>query len=68
VKEAQGQLAEAFSWLVPVQMNEDQDFSLGGEKIATTQASLTGRAPQLNAKKQNAGPALAVARKNHKPR
>jgi hypothetical protein len=59
VKEAQGQLTEAFSWLAPVQMNEDQDFSLGGEKMATTRARLTGRARQLNAKKQNAGPALA---------
>jgi len=29
--------------------------------MATTQASLTGRARRLNAKKQNAEPALAVA-------
>jgi hypothetical protein len=33
--------------------------------MATTGASLTGRARQLNAKKQNAEPALAVAERGY---
>jgi hypothetical protein len=46
-------------------MNEDKDFSLGGEKNGYNGASLTGRARQLNAKKQNAEPALAVAERGY---
>jgi len=37
-----------------VQVNEDQDFLIGGEKTAITQASLISRVRQHNAKKFSA--------------
>jgi hypothetical protein len=55
VKEAQGQLAEAFSWLAPVQMNEDQDFSLGGEKNGYDAGELNSSRPPTQCEKAKRG-------------